>query len=91
MDKVVDYFVYEHSQVRADRVNRRSFFIIIVLIVALVGTNAGWIYYENQFEDVVTTYTQEADVDTYGGGNAYVNNGGSLNYGTDQSTTDSNN
>ena len=91
MDKVVDYLVYEQSQVRSDRTNRRLWILCIILIVSLLGTNAGWLYYENQFEDVVTTYTQQADVDTYGGGNAYVNNGGSLNYGTDQSTADSNN
>lgn len=90
MDKVVDYLVYEQSQVRSDRVNRRSFIIIIVLIVALVGTNAGWIYYENQFTDVTTTYTQQAEVDT-GSGNAFINNGGEQTYGTDQSESDSNN
>lgn len=61
MDKVVDYLVYEQSQVRADRVNRRFFIIIIILIVALVGTNAGWIYYENQFTDVSTTIEAEQD------------------------------
>ena len=61
MDKVVDYLVYEQSQVRSDRVNRRSFIIIIILIVALVGTNAGWIYYENQFTDVSTTIQAEQD------------------------------
>ena len=79
MDKVVDYLVYEQSQVRSDRVNRRSFIIIIVLIVALVGTNAGWIYYENQFTDVSTT-TIEAQQD--GSGINFVN-GGDFSYGTE--------
>lgn len=79
MDKVVDYLVYEQSQVRSDRVNRRSFIIIIVLIVALVGTNAGWIYYENQFTDVSTT-TIEAQQN--GSGYNFVN-GGDFNYGAE--------
>lgn len=91
MDRVVDYLVYEQSQVRADRTNRRLWILCIILIVSLLGTNAGWLYYENQYEDVVTTYTQQADVNTNGGGNAYVNNGGNLIYGTDQSKTDSDN
>lgn len=69
MDKVVDYLVHEQSQVRADRVNRRSFIIIIILIVALVGTNAGWIYYENQFTDISTTYEAEQKIEN-GAGNA---------------------
>lgn len=79
MDKVVDYLVHEQSQVRADRVNRRSFIIIIILIIALVGTNAGWIYYENQFTDVSTT-TIEAQQD--GEGINFVN-GGDFNYGSE--------
>ena len=81
MDKVVDYLVYEQSQVRSDRVNRRSFFIIIILIVALVGTNAGWIYYENQFTDVSTTYEAEQKIEN-GTGNAIITDGVHIN-GTD--------
>ena len=90
MDKVVDYLVFEQSQIRAERAHRRSFIIILVLIVALIGTNAGWIYYENQFTDISTTYTQEAEVDT-GNGNAYINNGGEQSYGESESNTNSNN
>lgn len=77
MDKVVDYLVHEQSQVRADRVNRRSFIIIIILIVALVGTNAGWIYYENQFTDISTTIQAEQD-----GAGTNIINGGDY-YGTE--------
>lgn len=54
-----------------DRKHKRLWVVILVLIVALLGTNAGWIYYENQFEDVVTT-TQEITQDSGdGGSNTY--------------------
>ena len=61
MDKVVDYLVYEQSQVRSDRTNRRLWILCIILIVSLLGTNAGWLYYENQFEDISTTIQAEQD------------------------------
>ena len=89
MDKVVDYLVHEQSQVRADRVNRRSFIIIIILIVALVGTNAGWIYYENQFTDISTTYEAEQKIEN-GAGNAIITDGVHIN-GTDNAESESNN
>ena len=89
MDKVVDYLVYEQSQVRTDRVNRRSFIIIIILIVALVGTNAGWIYYENQFTDISTTYEAEQKIEN-GTGNAIITDGVHIN-GTDNAECESNN
>ena len=79
MDKVVDYLVYEQSQVRSDRTNRRLWILCIILIVSLLGTNAGWLYYENQFTDVSTT-TIEAQQD--GEGINFVN-GGDFNYGSE--------
>ena len=40
---------------RMERANKRSFIIIIILIIALIATNAGWVIYESQFETVETT------------------------------------
>ena len=42
-------FALEMQGMRADRTNRRLFIIVILLIVALLGSNAGWLYYESQF------------------------------------------
>lgn len=82
------YFMWESSHARAERTVVRLWIVVLVLIVALLGTNAGWIYYESQFEDVVTsteTVTQEATADRDGeirliGGDYYG----------DKSETDSN-
>lgn len=56
----------------AERTVKRLWVIIILLIVMLVATNAGWIWYNAQFEDVTTT-TQEVtqDVET-GEGSAII-------------------
>ena len=59
----IPYIAFESSQARLERVNKRLWIALLVLIVALVGTNAGWIIYENQFEDVVVTQEVEATSD----------------------------
>lgn len=68
----VTYLAFESAQSRLERINTKLWVVILVLIVALIGSNAGWIYYENQFEDVVTntqTVTQETDE---GGTNSFT-------------------
>lgn len=60
----------------AERTIKRLWICVLVLIIALIGTNAGWLYYESQFEDVVTTTTYEADATD--GGNAVANGDGSV-------------
>ena len=72
---------------RSERHNKRLWIVILVLIGALIGTNIAWIIYENSFEDVTTTITQESYAEN--GGNAINANNGDVNYGT--SKTDSNN
>lgn len=79
MDRTVDIYVHEQDMSRMERSNARSHFLNIVLIVILLATNIGWIYYENQFTDIRTT-TIEAQQD--GEGINFVN-GGDFNYGAE--------
>lgn len=65
----IPYFVHEGIMARQERHIKRLWILCLVIFLALVGTNAGWIIYEAQFEDVVMT--QEATTD--GGGDAVVN------------------
>lgn len=60
----------------AERTIKRLWIIILVLIIALIGTNGAWLYYQSQFEDVVTTTTYETDATD--GGNAVANGDGSV-------------
>lgn len=59
----VPYIVHESSMVRAERQAKRLISIIILLIVLLVGSNIGWLIYENQFEDYVITQEVEQEAD----------------------------
>ena len=71
----VPYIVYESEMTRLERIIRRQFVLIIVALCFLVGTNAVWIWYVNQFMDEVTV-TQDLDSDN---GDAVINDGVHMN------------
>ena len=74
----VPYIVHEGDMARLERTNKRLWILSILLVVLLVGSNAGWIWYESQFETVETTTQEvEQDVDT-GNGDATVIGIGSI-------------
>lgn len=74
----VPYIVHEGDMARLERTIRRLWILCILLVVMLVGTNAGWFWYESQWETVETTTQEvEQDVDT-GNGDATVIGIGSI-------------
>ena len=73
----VPYFVHEQMMARMERINKRLFIFCIVCLIALIGTNAYWVYYENSFEDVVTVMQ-----DTPDGNNNYIGHDGDITNGT---------
>ena len=72
----VPYIAYEAALTKAELSFKRLWAAIILLIVLLFGSNAGWLYYESQFEETATTIEAEAD----DGGNAVANNNDMVNY-----------
>lgn len=74
--ETVPYIVHEGMMARAERTAKRLWITILLLIVLLFGSNAGWIWYESQFEETTTTIEAEAD----DGCNAVANNNGMVNY-----------
>lgn len=71
-NKMIPYIAFESATSRQERTIKRVWILCIILIVALLGTNAGWIYYENSFEDVVVT---QENADGY---NNYIGNDGDI-------------
>ena len=67
----ISYIAYESSLSYFRLTAKRLWIIIIILIVALVGSNAAWIWYESQFEDEVMTVIS-ADQQTDSGGSNYA-------------------
>ena len=80
----VPYVVHESSMARAERLSRRLVAIIILLIVLLVGSNIGWLIYENSFEDIVTSEEIIVDAEENGIAN-YIGNDGDIYNGKDYS------
>ena len=82
--KEVPYIVFEGEMARLERIIKRQFILILVAICFLVGTNVYWIWYESQFQDVVTTTTQDVtqkvDADD---GDATINDGVHINGNSD--------
>lgn len=74
----VPFAVHESAMARMERTIRRLWILLIVLVVLLVGSNALWIWYESQFEDVTTMIEQ----DNESGYNNFIGNDGDItNYG----------
>ena len=90
----VPYIAHESAMARSERNIKRLWIIILVLIVALIGTNLAWIIYENSFEEVITTTEEYYDVgqDADGGGdNNSIINGGVINGEAENNVQEENN
>ena len=59
--KVIPWIAHEAEAARMERTNRRLWVLCIIIFAALVLTNAGWIRYESQFEEVVISQEGAAD------------------------------
>lgn len=80
----VPFAAHESALARSERHNKRLWIVILVLIGALIGTNLGWIVYESQFEDVVTTEEIIVDAEENGIAN-YIGQDGNIYNGEDNS------
>ena len=74
-EKMIPYIAFESATSRQERTIKRLWILCIILIISLIGTNAGWIWYENQWEDVVTV-EQDAEWEK---GNVILNGTGEVN------------
>lgn len=80
----IDYIVHESQMARMERIIKRLWILVIILIVLLFGTNAGWIWYESQFMDEVITQDVLQEVSGENSRNYF--NGGDYYGGTAEST-----
>ena len=62
-DKVVPCYAHESALAMAERTIRRLWITCMVLVALIVVTNAMWIWYNNQFEDISTQISSEASAD----------------------------
>lgn len=70
--KDVPYIVHESDMARQERTIKRLWVICIMLLLALLITNACWIYYESQWMEVGSTELMQ-DINAVADGNGNVN------------------
>ena len=79
-DNYISYIAFESATARQERTIKRIWILCIALLIALVGSNIGWLCYENQFEEIRVTQEVEATAD--GSSNINLNTvGGDYNGG----------
>lgn len=74
----IPFVAHEADMTRMERVIRRLWILCIILALALVGTNAAWVVYENSFETVNTSVMQENESEY----NNFIGNDGDIKNGT---------
>ena len=75
----VPYVAHESAMARSERNSKRMWIVILVLILALIGTNLAWIIYNSQFEAVEESTVVEQE--NSNGDNNYIGNNGDITYG----------
>ena len=71
----VPYIVHEANMARSERTVKRLWATIILLILLLVGSNAAWIWWNNQWETVESWEITQENED---GNNNYIGNDGDI-------------
>lgn len=70
--ETISYFTFESVRATMERTVKRLWILVIILVGLLVATNAGWMIYEAQFEEIEITQ------DNANGYNNYVGNDGDI-------------
>lgn len=80
-EKMIPYIAFESVTSRQERTIKRLWILCIILIIALLGTNAGWVYYESQWSVVENQVTQEVEATADGDSDLNLNTVGGDYYG----------
>ena len=90
--KDVSYIVFESVTTKLERTIEKLWILAIILVLLLVGTNAGWLYYESQFKvEETTTVTQGVDATADDSSDLNINTvGGDYNGSEGENKTDRN-
>ena len=72
--KDVPYIAHESAVARLERVIKRLWVLVLLLIILFVASNGAWILWESQYQTIETTITQE-NADGY---NNYIGNDGDI-------------
>ena len=67
----IPYYAFEAVLSRFERTIRRLWILAIILIGLLLATNAGWLWYESQYEEVYIDQAADGNSSNYALGGDY--------------------
>jgi len=70
-------YAHEGETAMLEIANKRAYILLIIVFIALILTNAGWIIYESMYEDIVVTENSQD------GEGVNIIGGGDVNYGSE--------
>ena len=73
--KDVPYIVHEGDVARLERVIKRMWVLVLSLIILLFASNAAWIWYESQFEEIRIEQDNERGYNNFIGNDGDIDNG----------------
>ena len=73
--KDVPYIVHEGAVARLERVIKRMWVLVLSLIILLFVSNAAWILYESQFEEIRIEQDNESGYNNFIGNDGDIYNG----------------
>ena len=73
--KDVPYIAHESAVARLERVIKRLWVLVLVLIVLLAASNAAWLYYESSFEEIRIEQDNESGYNNFIGNDGDIYNG----------------
>ena len=82
---------WQRNEQRHERREKRLVWVIVLLIVLLVGSNIGWLVYENSFETVETVEEYAIEQNADSGNNNSIINGGEIVNGETEDNIQKNN
>lgn len=73
---VIPYYAHEAEIMRMEKHARRLWVLVIILIFAMLATNAAWLWYINQYDFEEYEYQQDGEgINIIGEGNGVNTNG----------------
>ena len=69
------YIVHEGAVARLERVIKRMWVLVLSLIILLFVSNAAWIWYESQFEEIRIEQDNESGYNNFIGNDGDIHNG----------------
>ena len=73
--KDVPYIVHEGALARLEHVIKRMWVLVLVLIILLCASNAAWIWWESQFDEVRIEQENESGYNNFIGNDGDIYNG----------------